>query len=263
MSSEKQVQYYKTYQDDIVENANQDFTLPEDYIWVRTRKRDKLARKVSYALAHVFAFFYTKLILHLKVVKVANMKDYKNTGAIIYGNHTQPLGDVFIPCIVCSPKRFYTIASPANLGVPVLGRILPWLGALPIPSNFKQMKEFVNAIQKRLEEKNCIIIYPEQHVWPYYTDIRPYDATSFDYAIKNKVPAFCMTTTYQKHKFFKRPKATTYLDGPFFADEMLPSKEQKIMLRDQIYSCMQKRSEESTYSYIEYRPVDETIDDKN
>ncbi len=257
MSSKKQIRYYKTLHDDFVESSDQDYTLPENFVWIRQSKRARFVRPILYAIGYLFALIYGKTVLHLKIVKAVDMKDYRNTGAVVYGNHTQPIGDVFVPGLVCAPKQCYTIASPANLGIPIIGALLPWMGALPIPSDFKQMKNFLGAVHQRLQENNCVIVYPEQHVWPYCTQIRPYPATSFDYAVKNRVPAFCMTTTYQRRRFSKKPKTTVYLDGPFYADVSLSPQAQKEALRDQVYACMQKRSEQSTYQYVEYRPMQE------
>ncbi len=260
MADTNRVRYYKTFQDDFVESSDQDFTLPEDYVWIRESKTAKLARPILYAIAYLFALLYGKIAFHLKIVRTVDMKRYRDIGAVVYGNHTQPIGDVFAPALVCAPKQCYTIASPANLGIPVIGTLLPWMGALPIPSDFKQMRKFLSAVRQRLQENNCIIVYPEQHVWPYCTQIRPYPATSFDYAVKNKVPAFCMTTTYQHRRFSEKPRATVYLDGPFYADASLSPQAQKEALRDQVYACMQKRSKQSTYQYMEYRPMQEAED---
>ena len=56
---------------------------------------------------------------------------------------------------------------------------------------------FNEAVDKRLAQKNCLVIYPEAHVWPYYTGIRKFPAgdKSFKYAVRNKLPIFTMTTT--------------------------------------------------------------------
>ncbi|MCD8161247.1 MAG: hypothetical protein LUE61_08780 [Clostridiales bacterium] len=260
MSSKKRIRYYRTFQDDFVESSDQNHTLPDNYVWIRESKGARLARPILYVVGYLFALIYGKIALSLKIVRAVDMKDYRNTGAVVYGNHTQPIGDVFVPALVCNPKRCYTIASPANLGIPVIGALLPWMGALPIPNNYRQMKEFLGAVRQRLQEHNCVMIYPEQHVWPYCTQIRPYPATSFDYAVKNKVPAFCMTTTYQRRRFSEKPRATVYLDGPFYADASLPPRTQKEALRDQVYACMQKRSGQSTCQYVEYRPMQEAAE---
>ena len=49
-------------------------------------------------------------------------------------------------------------------------------------------------------------------------------------------------------------RVITYIDGPFFINEKLSKKENQNKLCDEIYECMKKRSENSTYKYIEYIP---------
>jgi len=122
----------------------------------------------------------------------------------------------------------------------------------PAPESFRGMKKFNEAIRQRIREGNCVVLYPEAHVWPWYTGIRPFPATSFGFQVECSAPSFCMTTTYQKRKHGKKPGITIYLDGPFYPDTSLPMKKQKNRLRDEIYNCMTRRSKNSTYQYIIY-----------
>ena len=115
------------------------------------------------------------------------------------------------------------------------------------------MKDFIKAVKQRADEKNCIVIYPEAHVWPYYTEIRPFPTTSFKFPVEANAKSFTLTTTYQKRKWGKKPKITVYVDGPFEIDEKLSKKENQEKLCNEIYECMKNRSKESTYEYIEYR----------
>ena len=101
-------------------------------------------------------------------------------------------------------------------------------------------------------EKKCVVIYPEAHVWPYYTGIRPFPASSFRFPVECGAPVFVMTTTYQKRKTGRTPKAKIYVDGPFWPDDSLKKKERQQHLRDQVYACMTERSKNSTYDYIRY-----------
>lgn len=110
----------------------------------------------------------------------------------------------------------------------------------------------MNAIERRIDHHHPIVVYPEAHIWPYYTKIRPFKSTSFRYPIKYDVPAYCFTTTYQKRKFSKKPKITVYVDGPFYPKQDLHGKEQEIELRNQVYNCMVERSKNSTYEYYKY-----------
>ena len=72
------------------------------------------------------------------------------------------------------PKTNYIIVHPNNVSMPVLGKITPSLGALPIPDELSAYKNFLNAIETRIAEGHSVVVYPEAHIWPYYTKIRNY-----------------------------------------------------------------------------------------
>ncbi len=261
---EERIRYYTSETQDFVESPDQNYKVPENYKFIRTRPIDKFIRWFLYGVFRIIAFFYGKCKLHIKIIRSTKLnKEYKNTGVVIYGNHTQTFGDTCIPILVCAPKKGYTICSASNLKVPVIGKLLPWIGALPIPSTLEGMKSFTQAVDQRLKEHKAVLVYPEAHVWPYCSFIRNFPSTSFCYPVDNNVPTFVMTTTYQKRKHSDKPKVTIYLDGPYYVDTSLSSKnEQKNKLRDEVYNCMVNRSKVSTYEYIKYRPLKEKDKDE-
>ncbi len=143
------------------------------------------------------------------------------------------------------------------------------------------MKKFLEAIRTRIGEKSCVILYPEAHVWPWYTGIRPFPDTSFRFPAEIPAPSFCMTTTYQRrkenpllrmiHRLRRkeaakaegdrseadrerrvRPAITVYIDGPFYPEPGLHRKEQQKKLCEEIHACMERRSKNSTYEYVRY-----------
>ena len=81
-----------------------------------------------------------------------------------------------------------------------------------------------------LAKKNIVTIYPEAHIWPYYTDIRNFKDASFRYPVKYDKPVFCFTNTYQKRRG-KHIRMVTYVEGPFFPDNTLSIKDRKKDLR--------------------------------
>ena len=89
------------------------------------------------------------------------------------------------------------------------------------------------------------------HIWPYYTKIRPFKDASFRYPqILNK-PVFTLTNTYQKRHHGKTPTIVTYIDGPFYP-EGDNAKEIRKKLRDLCYNQMVKRSELNTAFLVKY-----------
>ncbi|MCD8155702.1 MAG: 1-acyl-sn-glycerol-3-phosphate acyltransferase [Clostridiales bacterium] len=245
--------YYRDYTDDFVKSARQDETLPDGYRWIHKNIFYRLMSAALYCVALIFALIYGKLVLHIHVKNRKVLKEAGKTGCFLYGNHTQPMGDVFGPALYCFPMRMSAIASPSNLGIPIIGKLLPMLGGLFIPDSMGQMKKFMEAVQYHLEKKRCIVIYPEAHVWPWCTFIRPFQSTAFRFPVLYNVPAFCMTTTYRQRKHGRKPKIVVYIDGPFFPEPGRNKREQQTELHDRIYACMESRSRENTCEYIQYR----------
>ena len=251
------VRYFREFTDDFEISPDQEFELGADYEYIREDFFSKAKSAFIYTLAVIFGIPYTRLFLHVRYKNRKVLKAAKGKGYFIYSNHTQPMGDVFIPALAALPKRIYVVVSPANYTLPVIGKILPFLGALPITASPSGMRNFTEAVGRRIDEKKVVTIYPEAHVWEYYTEIRPFSDASFRYPVKFSSPVFSQTVTYQKRRFSKKPRATVYIDGPFYADETLPKREQSRDLHDRVYACMKERSKESNCQYIRYEKIEE------
>ncbi len=199
------------------------------------------------------AFFYLKSKFKHKVVGKTKLKRFKKEAIFLYGNHTQIIGDALIPAFVLSPRSMTVIVHPNNTAIPGIGKFVPYLGGMPLPSDMAATKNFMAELDRRIKKTHSpIVIYPEAHLWPYYTGIRPFKSTSFTYPIQYNAPAFCFVNTYQKGKKGK-VLITTYVDGPYYPKPGLSLAEAREDLRNQIYEAMrEKAGEHSTYSAIEY-----------
>ena len=196
---------------------------------------------------------YFKIKFKLKYVGKEKLKPYRKQGYFIYVNHTQAFADTFIPSVGVYPKRNFLIVNPENVSMKGLHHIVEMLGAVPVPGNIEAMKNFLQILEERISNNCSITIYPEAHIWPYYTKIRNFKYVSFKYPVKWNKPAFCMTNTYQSYgKNNDKIKIVTYIDGPFFPDENLSPKEAQKNLRDKIYNQMVERSKNSNIEYIKY-----------
>lgn len=247
------IRYYETFQDEFVESSNQKYQIDADYDWERESKFwQKVAIFFTFGLAKFLGWMY-RFLFHVNIENRTILGKYQHQSYYVYGNHTQPQGDAFMPFQIIRRRYFTTIASPANLGISILGKLLPYGGAIPTPVNKEQMKQFIQTMKKRRRKGQPFVIYPEEHVWPYYTKIRPFNVSAFHYpAVQNDL-VFCMTTTYQRRRFGKRPKQTIYIDGPFVASDDLSLHERQVSLKNQVEACMNQRSQLSTYDYIQYK----------
>ncbi len=202
-------------------------------------------------------YLYAKIKFRVKYVGKEKLKQYKKQGYFIYGNHTQSFADTFLISNCVYPKRNYLIVNPENVSMKFLGNAVQMLGAIPIPSNKEAMKIFLETIEKRIKKGYSITIFPEAHIWPYYTKIRPFKSVSFKYPIKLETPSFCVTNTYQSYgKNKDKVKIVSYIDGPFFPDNDLNIKEKQENLRNKIYDKMVERSRNSNIEVIKYEKRD-------
>ena len=97
------------------------------------------------------------------------------------------------------------------------------------------------------------MIYPEAHIWPYYTKIRPFVSASFKYPAKLKAPIIPITNCVRKSKLSKKPKITMYIGKPVYPQDNLSVNENKDYLRDECYKVMcETAAKYSTYEYIKY-----------
>ncbi len=206
-------------------------------------------------IATPLAWVYLKCRFSHKIIGRKALKAHKG-GCFLFGNHTQPVADAFIPTMLAFPKTVNVIVHPDNVSMPVLGKITPSLGALPLPDDLTASKNFIHALETLVTQGRTIGVYPEAHIWPYYTGIRPFPDKSFRYPIKYHVPAFCFTNTYQKKG--KRVQIVTYVDGPFYADPALPVQQQRQQLHDQVLQTMRERAKNSNVEVIRYVKKEET-----
>ncbi len=250
----KKVYYYNTYEDDIVKNANQNYELKSNFKWVHSNLIYKIIAKLLKLLITLWSLIYDKLYLHVSIKNKKILK--KEKGYFLYSNHTQMLGDVFNPFLICFPHHPNIICSASNLGIPILGKLLAMGGAIPIPNNVHDMMKFKEKINDCIKKNQPIIIYPEAHLWPYATFIRPYSNVSFHYPVQLEKKVFVATTTYVKSKLFKKPKIIIYIDGPFQSNCDLSRKENIKNMHDLVYNTMQKRSQLNNYEYVTYKKKD-------
>jgi 1-acyl-sn-glycerol-3-phosphate acyltransferase len=194
------------------------------------------------------AYFVKWFHFHQHVIGKKKLRGYKGQ-YILYGNHTQIPGDGFLPPTMTFWRKPFFVVSPANIAAKGTKTFIMMLGGIPTPTNLRGLRKFEEGLADRIKHHHPIIVYPEAHIWPYYTKIRNFKSTSFKYPSKFEVPAFCFTNTYQKRKFGKKAKMTTYIDGPFYPNNELSGKAREQELRDRIYNTMVERAKNSTYEY--------------
>ncbi len=174
-----------------------------------------------------------------KFVNALTVKKNELNGCFIYANHTADMGDAFTPNLIFHKKN-HIIVGPESFSIPGIKTIVAMLGGIPLPSTLKGMVNFTEAIKYNINKGHNITIYPEAHIWPYYTKIRPFADGSFRYPVELNRPVICITNTYIKKRH--HIKMVSYIDGPFYPDLTLEKKDARKKLRDEVFIMMNKRS---------------------
>ncbi len=250
---QKIIYYSDEVNDDFAGTNIKKKPLPENYVYINEGAYGKFKRIFWYYLiVHPILWLIHRTFKRVKYVNKKALKGFKKQSCFIYGNHTSMFADAFNPSYLAYPRPADIIINSDATSITGLGWLIKTLGGFPIPDTFAGMKKFNAAIERAVELKHWIAVYPEAHIWYYHTKIRNFPATSFAYPVKLKTPVFAYTMTYKKRKFFKRPKRVVYIDGPFYGDENLPRKEAVQKLRDEVYFAMCERAKNSDCEYIKY-----------
>ncbi len=202
-------------------------------------------------LATPCAYFYTKHKFRERFIGKDKIKELK-CGFFIYSNHTQPIADAFSPNVLTFPKKNSIIIHKENLSMPILGRHLKRLGGLPLPEDMRAAKNFTDEVQARISRGEAVTVYPEAHVWEYFTELRDFPDSTLDLPVRCAAPVITATRTYRQAKR-GRVVCDIYIDGPFYPDTALSKKDARAKLKSEVYSAMLERTRLSTVKVVEYK----------
>jgi len=236
--------------------------LPADY---RYFPKTAIRRGFAFVFYHIIATpivtLLQKIVYGEKIIGREKLKGYRKDGFYLYGNHTRVMGDAYSPTLLAWPKKAYIVAGADAFSIKGIRRIVEDLGGIALPYGRKGYRNFMQAMIKHADMGHIIALYPEAHIWPKYTGIRPFRSEAFHYPAETGKPIFTYTVTWHKRKLLPGSCTVVYVDGPFFPDMSLAEKERKQKLRDQAFEAMTERAKNSTYEkhYYIYRQEEKSI----
>ena len=251
----KKVFYYADELNDDFANTVQNIKpLPQNYRYARSNLFSKLGSFLLYrVIVRPVVWVYVKVKFRHKFVgKKALCKE--KSGCLLYKNHVMLAGDAFVPNLISVKKRNYILTGEETNSLQTILPLMRALGNIPLGQDPTQNLAMLKCMRRRIAQGASITVYPEAHIWPYYTGIRPFLDVSFRYAVALKAPVYCATSCFQKKRFGKTPRVVTFIDGPFYPQEGMGRAEAARYLRNRCYETMRTRAaEHSTYAAYEYR----------
>ena len=253
----KKVVYYSDpLNDDFAGTKISHKALPENFKYVY---KDPFSRFFSWFMYWIVAIplLYLPLKLHfgIKVKGRRNMRSVRNKGVFFYCNHTQIIDAMLIQVYVSGLKKTYIVADQDATSIRGIRYLVQSLGCIPVPETPSEHKKFVDCLRYRIKQKRGISIFPEAHIWPYSTHIRPFKDDSFVYPCELEAPVVPVCVTYRKRKFRKKmaPAVTVHVGKPVYPDMSLDLASRRKKLRDHVYYFMLDTSaEDENEEYIAY-----------
>ena len=260
---EKTYYYSDPVNDDFAGTDIKTVEMPDDFKYFHDNPIRRGASFVFYnAVAAPVVLLLQEAVYGEKVVGREKLKGYRKDGFYLYGNHTRAMGDAYCPALLAWPKKAYVVAGADAFSIKGIRGIVQELGGICMPYGTKGFRNYSQAMRRHSELCHIVTLYPEAHIWPQYTGIRPFKSAAFHYPAESGKPVFTFTTTWQKRKVLPGARTVVYVDGPFLPDMDLPMDKRKESLRDQAHNAMTRRAQNSNYEKIHYVYKPKAEDDK-
>lgn len=220
--------------------------VPENY---RYERRGKIwSGFLYYVIAKPILGLYC--IFHgVRFKNKKNLKELRHQGYFIYSNHVA-ISDVFkFQTIGVAKKRVNIIGYSDALSLKWIRPLLKAIGYLPIPEDIHLIKKLNDAIGKLVNHKEIVLIYPEAHIWPYYTKIRNFKSVSFTYPAEFNKPILPAVTVWLG-KPNRKPKQIVVYGKPIYPNPDLSVRENRDYLHEQC--LLQMKDISSRYNQVEY-----------
>lgn len=173
--SQKVVYYSDPLNNDFAGTDIKQKKIKDNYVFIHKNPLWYILEFVVYRIiATPLVTVFMKVAYGLKIKNRKVLRECKNQGYFLYGNHTSILSDAYAPTIISFIRKAFIIVNPDAISIPVIGHVIQMLGGIPLPTSYAPMKNYMQAISTHIKTKQSIMIYPEAHLWPYCTFIRPF-----------------------------------------------------------------------------------------
>lgn len=242
--------------------------VPKGYPYIRKNPVSGFLYGILYHCVAKPVFAVYCLLKGIRFEGKANLKELKGRGAFLYCNHTA-ITDVFkFQCLLFFFGRMVNILGFSDTtSMPVVKWIARGLGYLPVPlkGDLENLIALGESCDYYVNKKHQhVLIFPEAHIWPYYTKIRNFTSGSFNYPARSNAPAVPIVTTWRKPKIGKKPKQTVIIGRPIFPKEELDVNSNKNYLHDKCLKVMKDMaSSKEQFEYIKYIKVEDNEEKKD
>ncbi|MGL4948762.1 MAG: lysophospholipid acyltransferase family protein [Anaeroplasmataceae bacterium] len=168
--------------------------LKEDVDYLNKKIRNKLMRKYTFWFAKRFLKKLEKKKL-FKINAINGLENYNlmKDGGVITCNHFSAMDSfvmekAFKASSFNKKRTFYRVIREGNYTAfkGFFGLLMRYCNTLPLSSNMDTMKVFNKSISELFDNKDFLLIYPEEGMWWNYRKPRPFKLGGYKLAIKHE-----------------------------------------------------------------------------
>ena len=247
---QKIAEYERTgrFSEDVEQDPPSKPLLPEDIDYLRRTRLERLKTKLAFRSAHMLV---DRLIANRQFIikEMRGLEHFKalDSGAVITCNHFHAFDSFAIQLVYEAAEQnertFFRVIREGNYtSFPgFYGFLMRHCNTLPLSSDIRTMKKFIEATNTLLKEGHFVLIYPEQSMWWNYRKPKPLKDGAFTFAARNNVPVLPCFITMKDTDIpgeggFPVQEYTVHVSAPIYPDPNLSYRKNVEMLKDQNYA---------------------------
>ena len=248
------VYYTDPLKDDFVNTPVEAVTIDGNFPFVHRSALWRAGETALWLLLCPLVWIINHLWFGVRVRNRKALRGLRKQGFFLFGNHTQAFPNATMPTLLAFPRRAYVLANPDAVSIPFLRSVVQMLGAFPVPDTPSGHRAFLRAMGERTAQKAVFAVYPEAHIWPYYTGVRPFPSASFIYPVHFGRTVVACAVTYRRRRIlrFLPPALTLTLSDPLFPDPAAAPGADRERLCREVYRFLSEKAEENEVEYVRY-----------
>lgn len=250
---------------DVEDDPKSSELLPEDIDYLHKKLKTKILSALTIRAGGKFFRNQQKTgnLIIKEIVGTENLKNLKG-GAIVTCNHIHPFDNYIIlqaikPCLKKN-GRFFKVIKEGNYTNPPKGfeMFMKYGDTLPLSSNHKTMRKFLESVSVLLSKNKKILIYPEQSMWWNYRKPRPLKNGAFSIAISNNVPVIPLFITMEDTEKigddgYPIQAYTVFVHSPIYPQKDIPKNENILKMKNENYDLWKKTYEKFYNTPLVYK----------
>ncbi len=233
----KKIEEYEAagrFDEDVEDDPPAKVLMPEDIDYLDRSLSKRLKTKIAYNRARRFLHGLLK-DQKMIVKEIRGIEHFRalDCGAIVTCNHFNPYDSFAIQLAYEASghkgkRTFYRVIREGNYtSFPgFYGFLMRNYNTLPLSSNRRTMKKFMDATEQLLKEGHFVLVYPEQSMWWNYRKPKPLKTGAYSFAVRANVPVLpCFITMKDtdimgEDGFFVQ-EYTIHIAPPIYPDQSL------------------------------------------